>query len=61
MRLLKLLVALFTATAITSLASAAEVKMAKANWDTGDFQAEIYKQALETRGHTATEQKASKP
>ena len=47
MRLFKLIVALFTSIAISSAANAAEVKMAKANWDTGYFQAEIYKQALE--------------
>ena len=51
MKLFKLVVALFTATAITSSVNAAEIKMAKANWDTGYFQAEIYKQALEKMGH----------
>ena len=61
MKLFKLLVALFTATAIASAANAAEIKMAKANWDTGYFQAEIYKQALEKMGHTVTEPKAIKP
>jgi glycine betaine/proline transport system substrate-binding protein len=61
MRLFKLLVALFTATAIYSAANAAEIKMAKANWDTGYFQAEVYKQALEKMGHTVTEPKAIKP
>jgi glycine betaine/proline transport system substrate-binding protein len=60
MRLFKLLVALFTATAISN-ANAAEIKMAKANWDTGYFQAEIYKQALEKMGHTVTDPKALKP
>ena len=61
MRLFKLIVALFTSIAITSAANAANVKMAKANWDTGYFQAEIYKQALEAMGHTVTEPKAIKP
>ena len=61
MRLFKLIVALFTSIAITSAVNAAEVKMAKANWDTGYFQAEIYKQALEKMGHTVTEPKAIKP
>ena len=60
MKLFKMLVALFTATAISSV-NAAEIKMAKANWDTGYFQAEIYKQALEKMGHTVTEPKAIKP
>jgi len=35
MRLFKLIVTLFTSIAITSAASAADIKMAKANWDTG--------------------------
>ena len=35
--------------------------MAKANWDTGYFQAEIYKQALEKMGYKVTEPKAIKP
>ena len=61
MRLFKLIVALFTSITITNVANAAEVKMAKANWDTGYFQAEIYKQALEAMGHTVTETKAIKP
>ena len=54
MRLFKLIVALFTSITITNAANAVEVKMAKANWDTGYFQAEIYKQALEAMGHTVT-------
>jgi glycine betaine/proline transport system substrate-binding protein len=55
MRLFKLIVALFTSITITNAANAAEVKMAKANWDTGYFQAEIYKQALEKMGYKVTE------
>jgi len=61
MRLFKLIVALFTSITITNAANAAEVKMAKANWDTGYFQAEIYKQALEKMGYKVTEPKAIKP
>ena len=61
MRLFKLIVALFTSIAISNVASAKEIKMAKANWDTGYFQAEIYKQALEGMGYTVTEPKAIKP
>lgn len=38
-----------------------EVKMAKANWDTGYFQAEIYKTAIEELGYKVTEPKAIKP
>ena len=37
MRLFKLIVALFTSITITNAVNAAEVKMAKANWDTGYF------------------------
>ena len=61
MRLFKLIATLLTSIAITSAASAADIKMAKANWDTGYFQAEIYKQALEKMGHTVSEPKAIKP
>jgi glycine betaine/proline transport system substrate-binding protein len=61
MRLFKLLVALFTSITISNAASAAEIKMAKANWDTGYFQAEIYKQALEAMGYKVSEPKALKP
>ena len=35
--------------------------MAKANWDTGYFQAEVYKQALEKMGYKVSEPKAMKP
>jgi glycine betaine/proline transport system substrate-binding protein len=35
--------------------------MDKANWDTGYFQAEVYKQALEKMGYKVTEPKAMKP
>ena len=41
--------------------NAAEVRMAKANWDTGYFQAEVYKQALEKMGYKVSEPKAMKP
>ena len=61
MRLFKFIVALFTSIAIASAASAADIKMAKANWDTGYFQAEVYKQALEKMGHKVSEPKAMKP
>ena len=46
---------------ISGVSNAAEVKMAKANWDTGYFQAEVYKQALEKMGYTVAEPKAMKP
>ena len=61
MRLFKLIATLLTSIAITSAASAADIKMAKANWDTGYFQAEVYKKALEAMGHKVSEPKAIKP
>jgi len=61
MRLFKLIATLLTSIAITSAASAADIKMAKANWDTGYFQAEVYKKALEKMGHTVSAPKAIKP
>jgi hypothetical protein len=36
---------------ISTFAQAKEIKMAKANWDTGYFQAEVYKLALEKLGY----------
>ena len=61
MRLFKLIVALFTSIAIANVASAKEIKMAKANWDTGYFQAEIYKQALEKMGYKVSGPTVMKP
>ena len=61
MKHFKIIVALIAALFITKAVNANEIKMAKANWDTGYFQAEIYKQALEKMGHTVTEPKAIKP
>jgi len=61
MRYLKYLVTIIAAITISSSVNAAEVRMAKANWDTGYFQAEVYKQALEKMGYTVAEPKAMKP
>ena len=47
MKYLKHVVTIIAALTISGAVSANEVKMAKANWDTGYFQAEVYKQALE--------------
>ena len=49
MNKLKYVVSILAALTICSVVTANEVKMAKANWDTGYFQAEVYKQALEVR------------
>ena len=61
MRYLKYVVAIVAAITISGSVTAAEVRMAKANWDTGYFQAEVYKQALEKMGYKVTEPKAMKP
>ena len=61
MKHFKIIVALIAALFITKAVNANEVKMAKANWDTGYFQAEIYKQALEKMGYKVSEPKAIKP
>ncbi|NCV24174.1 MAG: hypothetical protein EBW63_02735, partial [Proteobacteria bacterium] len=42
----------------STLVQAKEVKMAKANWDTGYFQAEVYKMALEKLGYKVKKPKA---
>ena len=61
MKYVKHLVSIIAALSISSAVYAAEVRMAKANWDTGYFQAEVYKQALEKMGYKVTEPKAMKP
>jgi len=61
MKLIKYIASVITAISISTVAQAAEVRMAKANWDTGYFQAEVYKQALEKMGYKVAEPKAMKP
>jgi glycine betaine/proline transport system substrate-binding protein len=61
MKRLKYIVTILAALTISSAIHAAEIKMAKANWDTGYFQAEVYKQALEKMGYKVSEPKAMKP
>ncbi|MDC0544882.1 glycine betaine/L-proline ABC transporter substrate-binding protein ProX [Pelagibacteraceae bacterium] len=61
MKYLKHVVTIIAALTISGVVAANEVKMAKANWDTGYFQAEVYKQALEKMGYKVTEPKAMKP
>ena len=61
MKYIKFLVTIWEAITISGTVNAAEIKMARANWDTGYFQAEIYKQALEKMGHTVSEVKTMKP
>jgi len=61
MKLIKYIASVITAISISTVAQAAEVRMAKANWDTGYFQAEVYKRALEKMGYKVAEPKAMKP
>ena len=61
MKYIKHLVSIIAALSISSTVSAADVKMGRANWDTGYFQAEVYKQALEKMGYKVTEPKTMKP
>ena len=49
------------ALSISSVVGAAEIKMGKADWDTGYFQAEIYKQALEKMGYKVSGPTVMKP
>ena len=61
MKYLKYVVSAIIALSISSVTLANDIKMGKADWDTGYFQAEIYKQALEKMGHKVSEPKAIKP
>jgi glycine betaine/proline transport system substrate-binding protein len=61
MNYFKNLVLVLLTLTISSVSNAAEVRMAKADWDTGFFQAEIYKQALEKMGYTVKEPTVMKP
>ena len=49
MKYLKYIVTILTALTISSV-SANEIKMAKADWDTGYFQAEVYKTGFRKNG-----------
>ena len=61
MKLVKYIASVITAISISTMAQAAEVRMAKADWDTGFFQAEIYKQALEKMGYKVSGPTVMKP
>ena len=61
MKFYKHIVSVIAALSISSVVSAAEIKMGKADWDTGYFQAEIYKQALEKMGYKVTGPTVMKP
>jgi glycine betaine/proline transport system substrate-binding protein len=61
MKFLKYIVSMVAALSISSVVGAAEIKMGKADWDTGYFQAEIYKQALEKMGYKVSGPTVMKP
>ena len=61
MKYLKHLVTTIMAITISSVVSANEIKMGKADWDTGYFQAEIYKQAFEKMGYKVSGPTVMKP
>ena len=61
MKFLKHIVSMVAALSISSVVVAAEIKMGKADWDTGYFQAEIYKQALEKMGYKVSGPTVMKP
>ena len=61
MKSLRLLVSTIIIFSLTSLVNAKEIKMGKADWDTGYFQAEIYKKALEEMGYKVVGPTVMKP
>ena len=61
MKLLKTLLTIVFVSALSLSSNAKEIKMGKADWDTGYFQAEVYKKALEKMGYKVTGQTVMKP
>ena len=61
MKLLRIVLCILSVVALSFSANAQTIKMAKANWDTGYFQAEIYKMALEELGYKVAKPQAIKP
>ena len=61
MKLLKILTSVVFAILINISLNAKEIKMGKADWDTGYFQAEVYKKALEKMGYKVTGPTVMKP
>ncbi len=61
MKLLRIVLCILSVVAFSFSANAKTIKMAKANWDTGYFQAEIYKMALEELGYKVAKPQAIKP
>ena len=61
MKFLKILTSLVFAFSLNISLNAKEIKMGKADWDTGYFQAEVYKKALEKMGYKVTGPTVMKP
>ena len=51
---MKFIISIISALFFLTSLNAKEIKMGKADWDTGYFQAEIYKKALEKMGYKVT-------
>ncbi len=61
MKLLRIVLYILTVVSFAATANAKSINMAKANWDTGYFQAEVYKMALEKLGYKVKKLQAIKP
>ena len=58
---MKFIISFISALFLLTSINAKEIKMGKADWDTGFFQAEIYKAALEKMGYKVTGPTVMKP
>ena len=58
---MKFIISIITAIFFLTSLNAKEIKMGKADWDTGFFQAEIYKKALEKMGYKVSGPTVMKP
>ena len=61
MKFIKLITTVTFTFLLINLVNAKEIKMGKADWDTGYFQAEVYKKALEKMGYKVVGPTAMKP
>ena len=58
---MKFIISIISALFFLTSLNAKEIKMGKADWDTGYFQAEIYKKALEKMGYKVSGPTVMKP
>ena len=58
---MKFIISIISALFFLTSINAKEIKMGKADWDTGYFQAEIYKKALEKMGYKVSGPTVMKP